>query len=71
VSVLLLQAPRPCNPPTHSTPRQAVKSFLRAPDIFQCDFWELPAVQQVGLGGGAPCLITLVSLSYTQGHTYH
>jgi hypothetical protein len=41
---------------------QAVKTFIRSPDIFQCDFWELPAVQQLLQDKSAAPLLQLLDV---------
>jgi hypothetical protein len=41
---------------------QAVKTFIRSPDIFQCDFWELPAVQQLSQDKSAATLLQLLDV---------
>jgi hypothetical protein len=41
---------------------QAVKTFIRSPDIFQCDFWELPAVQQLSQDKSATTLLQLLDV---------
>lgn len=51
---------------------QAIKAFIRSPDIFQCDFWELPAVQQLSKdAASAPLLqlLNVVLLGDLQGET--
>lgn len=41
---------------------EAVKAFIRSPDIFQCDFWELPAVQQLSREQGSAALLQLLDV---------
>lgn len=41
---------------------QAVKTFIRSPDIFQCDFWELPAVQQLAQDKSSAPLLQLLDV---------
>eukprot|EP00878_Enallax_costatus_P031920 GHUV01034989.1.p1 GENE.GHUV01034989.1~~GHUV01034989.1.p1 ORF type:complete len:194 (+),score=61.18 GHUV01034989.1:333-914(+) len=41
---------------------EAVKAFIRSPDIFQCDFWELPAVQQLSREPGSAALLRLLDV---------
>lgn len=41
---------------------EAVKAFIRSPDIFQCDFWELPAVQQLAKDGPSSPLLQLLNV---------
>lgn len=41
---------------------EAVKAFVRSPDIFQCDFWELPAVQQLGRESNTAPLLKLMDV---------
>jgi hypothetical protein len=41
---------------------QAVKTFIRSPDIFQCDFWELPAVQQLAQDKASASLLQLLDV---------
>lgn len=43
-------------------PQQAVKAFIRSPDIFQCDFWELPAVQQLSNDKSSAALLQLLDV---------
>ncbi|KAF8059143.1 eukaryotic translation initiation factor 3 subunit M [Scenedesmus sp. PABB004] len=39
---------------------EAVKAFVRSPDAFQCDFWELPAVTQLGRDAATAPLLQLL-----------
>lgn len=41
---------------------EAVKTFIRSPDIFQCDFWELPAVQQLAQDKASASLLQLLDV---------
>lgn len=41
---------------------EAVKTFIRSPDIFQCDFWELPAVQQLAQDKSSAPLLQLLDV---------
>lgn len=41
---------------------EAVKAFIRSPDIFQCDFWELPAVQQLSREPSSATLLKLLDV---------
>eukprot|EP00879_Flechtneria_rotunda_P004880 GHRR01005154.1.p1 GENE.GHRR01005154.1~~GHRR01005154.1.p1 ORF type:complete len:241 (+),score=111.48 GHRR01005154.1:2004-2726(+) len=41
---------------------EAVKAFIRSPDIFQCDFWELPAVQQLSRDAISAPLLQLLNV---------
>eukprot|EP00877_Chromochloris_zofingiensis_P013134 jgi/Chrzof1/8074/UNPLg00119.t1 len=41
---------------------QAIQEFIRSPDIFQCDFWELPAVQQLSKDPQHAPLLQLLEL---------
>lgn len=39
-----------------------MKAFIRSPDIFQCDFWELPAVQQLSSDKSSAALLQLLDV---------
>jgi hypothetical protein len=39
-----------------------VQSFIRSPDVFQCDFWELPAVQQLARDAATAPLLKLLDV---------
>jgi translation initiation factor 3 subunit M len=41
---------------------EAIKAFIRSPDIFQCDFWELPAVQQLSKDAASAPLLQLLNV---------
>jgi hypothetical protein len=39
-----------------------VKTFIRSADIYQCDFWELPAVQQLAQDKASAPLLQLLNV---------
>uniref|UniRef100_A0A383WL32 PCI domain-containing protein n=1 Tax=Tetradesmus obliquus TaxID=3088 RepID=A0A383WL32_TETOB len=41
---------------------EAVQSFIRSPEVFQCDFWELPAVTQLGREPATAPLLKLLDV---------
>lgn len=41
---------------------EAIKAFIRSPETFQCDFWELPAVQQLGRDAATAPLLALLDV---------
>lgn len=51
-----------CGPAVLCRAVQAVKTFIRSPDIFQCDFWELPAVQQLAQDKSSAPLLQLLDV---------
>lgn len=51
-----------CGPAVLCCAVQAVKTFIRSPDIFQCDFWELPAVQQLAQDKSSAPLLQLLDV---------
>ncbi|KAF6262353.1 hypothetical protein COO60DRAFT_649925 [Scenedesmus sp. NREL 46B-D3] len=41
---------------------EAVQAFVRSTDVFQCDFWELPAVQQLARDAATAPLLKLLDV---------
>ena len=39
-----------------------MKTFIRSADIYQCDFWELPAVQQLAQDKASAPLLQLLNV---------